>query len=346
MARTEKRGIVWQEMRRLEGLGLGTPEKVSELRDRFVLAPGHPAASKLISKSGKGFIRADEGSLLFRNASQAFQSSISSGLRAKAMQSEKGLEFRWTQLSNEEILALLDAVGTFAGQLTPGEFAAAGSQRWLQVIVERRPDLLRGALASALKLGSGADVEWISPRRRTGFKEFRDMEALRQLGIRELPRRALGDFWPQRGPVWDALGKTTEGQLLFVEAKAHIAEAASPGTKAGDDSLAMIEAACAEARRHYAPRAKADWTGTFYQYANRLAHHYLLRHVNRMPSHLVFVYFCGAGDAGVAASAAEWRGAVQLLHAALGLPPHGEDPYVHEVFIDVEPLVRAASEGP
>jgi hypothetical protein len=40
-------------------------------------------------------------------------------------------------------------------------------------------------------------------------------------------------------------------------------------------------------------------------------------------------------------SEAEWRGAVQLLHAALGLPPHLETHRVFDAFLDVRRLVNA-----
>src|SRR5688572_10230811 len=69
MARTEKRGIVWQQMAELEKQRLGRREIVSDERDKFVLDPAHPAAARLTSRpNSRGFIRADRGSLLFRAA--------------------------------------------------------------------------------------------------------------------------------------------------------------------------------------------------------------------------------------------------------------------------------------
>lgn len=221
-------------------------------------------------------------------------------------------------------------------------FAAAGSQRWLQVAVDRRPDLLLSALRDPLQLPADAEIVWYSPRAEDAFREYQDMEALRRLGIESLPQRSLADFWPQRGPVWDALGKSSDGQLIFVEAKAHIAEAASSGTGAGPDSRALIECSMAEARSYFASGATADWTGRFYQYANRLAHHYLFREVNGLPSHLVFLYFTNASEMKGPESELEWQGAIQRLHAALGLGREIRRPGVHDVFIDVAPLRSAA----
>jgi hypothetical protein len=215
------------------------------------------------------------------------------------------------------------------------EFAPAGSQRWLQVSLDKHRAIIDDAFQKALALSPNDAIEWKSPIYADKFREYRDMEALRRLGIQSLKYRKLNDFWPMRGPVWDALARTTSGELIFVEAKAHISEAASPGTKASQTSLELIKHSLAEARRFYAPKANAEWFDTFYQYANRLAHHYLFRKLNQLPSHLVFLYFINASDVNGPSSELEWKGAIQLLHAALGLTPGKLPDSVHEVFLDV-----------
>jgi hypothetical protein len=218
------------------------------------------------------------------------------------------------------------------------EFAAAGSQRWLQVSIDKHRAIIDRAFQDALGLSLNDAIEWLSPLLADQFREYRDMEALRRLGVQSLSHRKLNDFWPNRGPVWDALARTTSGELIFVEAKAHIAEAASPGTKASPTSLELIQRSLAEARRFYAPKATAEWSGTFYQYANRLAHHYLFRKLNKLPSHLVFLYFINASDVNGPSSELEWQGATQLLHAVIGLSPGKLLDGVHEVFLDVNLL--------
>jgi len=81
-----------------------------------------------------------------------------------------------------------------------------------------------------------------------------------------------------------------------------------------------------------------DWAGTFYQYANRLAHHYFFRELNHLPSHLVFVYFTNARDVNGPSTELEWQGAIQLIHAALGLSSGKLPDGAHEVFLDVSLL--------
>jgi len=220
-------------------------------------------------------------------------------------------------------------------------FAEAGSQRWLQVAINRRPDVLIGALCRAGAVSDSNAIHWSSPLESEGCCEYRDNVALRKAGIPELRLRSLATFWPQRGPVWDALGQTSDGRGVFVEAKAHIPEASSLECKASPASLKLIQKSLAEARRTYAPRATADWSRTFYQYANRLAHQYLIHEVNRLPSLLVFLYFINAPGMNGPSSECEWRGAIRLLHATLGLPASLEKCDVFDAFVDVRELQNA-----
>jgi len=161
---------------------------------------------------------------------------------------------------------------------------------------------------------------------------------MRCLGIKELPGRRLSDFWPNRGPVWDALGRSSKGSLILLEAKAHIPEAASPRSMASKDSLERIEKSLSEARRYFAPRAKAEWSGNLYQYANRLAFQYFFSNLNGLPSRLVFLNFCNAEDVRGPESEEEWHGATRLIHALLGLPDDLREKGVHHAFVDVRSL--------
>jgi len=220
------------------------------------------------------------------------------------------------------------------------EFARAGSQRWLQIAVNRKPQLLLGALRRSGAIGSRVSVRWGSPLEADGFREYRDRSAWEKVGITSLTK-PLEEFWPARGPVWDALGITSNGQPILVEAKAHIPEAASPAAKAGPASRVLIERSLAEARRFYAPRATANWSGIFYQYGNRLAHQYFLRRLNGIPSILTFLYFVNADDMLGPMSEEEWKGAARLIHAALGIPMNLSANGVFEAFLDTRLLQDA-----
>jgi hypothetical protein len=194
--------------------------------------------------------------------------------------------------------------------------------------------LLTKALQRAGALSVRESIDWKSPIKSDAFCEYRDRAALEALGLSDRLRVPLTAFWPSRGAVWDALGITSDGRPLLVEAKAHIPEAASRGTLATPRSRALIEQSLNAARRYYAPRSRAPWAGEFYQYANRLAHQFWLRKRNGISSSLVFLYFLNAVDMDGPATEEEWRGAERLIHAVLGLPsdltPYG----VHAAFID------------
>ena len=77
----------------------------------------------------------------------------------------------------------------------------------------------------------------------------------------------------------------------------------------------------------------ATWTSTFYQYANRLAFLFLLRK-NGVDARLLHVLFLNATDVHGPSTPEEWKGALVLLRASLGLQNHKLQPFVHELFID------------
>jgi len=228
--------------------------------------------------------------------------------------------------------------------MTEENFAARGSQRWLQVAVARAPHLLRESLFACGAIKTTESLEWFAPLAAENFAEPRDAEALRKAGIAELPFRSLGDFWPLRGPVWDAVGRAGQGSV-FVEAKAHVKESESPPSQASPASLERIKAALSEARSFYAQGASADWHLVYYQYANRLAHHYLLKHVNGKDSRLVFLYFLNDVEMKGPSSIREWEEVTARVHDALGLPDSLSDLGVHHAYLDVQAL-RAALTPP
>ena len=216
-----------------------------------------------------------------------------------------------------------------------------GSQRLLQTAVRSSETTINPAVRLALGVPTGSNVRWLSPVAGDSYREYRDGQVLEKLGRIDL-RGALAEFWPARGPVWDGLAVFETGQCLLVEAKAHVPELASPGCKASEPSLQWIRDALEEVRAAIAPRSTAKWTGTFYQYANRLAFLYFLRK-HGVDAHLAHVFFVNAVDVSGPTDPAEWRGAVHLLQAALGLERHRLKPFVHEIILDVDaiPVVGA-----
>ena len=123
---------------------------------------------------------------------------------------------------------------------------------------------------------------------------------------------------PDSGPQWDALARSGDSVLL-IEAKANVRELNSSPCGAGPASLAKIRATLDETRAFLNVNSDSDWTRCFYQYANRLAHVYLLRELNGHDAYLVFVYFVDDRTT-EPVSQSGWRAAVELTKAHLGLP--------------------------
>ncbi|MEE4357027.1 MAG: hypothetical protein V2I97_11185 [Desulfococcaceae bacterium] len=209
-----------------------------------------------------------------------------------------------------------------------------GSQRLLQITVAEYPELLRKALQKAGAVGESEKISWTSPLEREQFKEYRDNAFLKKIGVENSVTYPLDKFWPGKGPVWDATGITDKGRPVLLEAKAHIPEIVSPPSGASPGSLKLIEESLQAAKRHYAPRSRSAWPGTFYQYANRLAHQYFLQKCNNTDSILIFLYFINAAEMKGPTSASEWKGAVKLIHAVLGLPENLEHHGIYHAFID------------
>ena len=190
-----------------------------------------------------------------------------------------------------------------------------GSLKWIQrAVAERWPELEAPVMA-----WTAADsIEWVSPLAADSYAEYRDASFLDVLGLGQLVP-ALGEFWPQRGPQWDALARLGTDGVLLVEAKAHIREFLSPGTSAGEKSRSTIERRLEECALFLGASRKAAWAETFYQYTNRLAHLWFLRQ-HGVNAYLALVGFVGDGDMAGPASGETWDAAYLVASYALGLP--------------------------
>ena len=206
-----------------------------------------------------------------------------------------------------------------------------GSLKWIRVLVNQRPEMVEEGLRTLV--GSRESVEWLSPLSEDQFAEYRDGSALKLLGVSKL-QRPLRDFWPARGPQWDAVARVGEA-LVLVEAKAHIPELfSSPSLAKNETSCRKIESALAETKRWLRARPGLDWSERFYQYANRLAHLYFLREVNGLNAHLVFLYFVGDRERKGPTDPREWEAATAVLHEALGIRGR-KVPGMHHLYVDV-----------
>ena len=214
-----------------------------------------------------------------------------------------------------------------------------GSLKWIQVLVNQRPDFLDRQVRESCGLEPDEAIEWVSPLADDEYAEYRDASFLRRLGV-DLRNRPLREFWPRRGPQWDALGRTDGGAVFLVEAKANIPELVSPaGGAKSPASIALIDDSLKEVQRFLRVDTRIDWAGKLYQYANRIAHLYLLRELNRLPAYLLFTYFVGDKEVDGPQTVGEWKAAIEVAERVLGLPTrHRLSDYVVDLFIHVDEL--------
>ena len=228
------------------------------------------------------------------------------------------------------------------GESMNENLALRGSQRWLQLVVNRRPEIIDKAIAREAGLEDGETIEWLSALESDCFAEYRDHAFLKRLGTSPECQR-LVDFWPKRGPVWDGLARTNRCRYLLIEAKANIPEFNSSPTEASGESLHKIRKALDETRCFLKVHSRTDWSKCFYQYANRLAHLYFLKKLNGIKAALVFVFF--VGDTTLVperdpATRDDWQTAISLANHHLVIRAHRKwiRKNVADVFIDVGDL--------
>jgi hypothetical protein len=160
-----------------------------------------------------------------------------------------------------------------------------GSLKWIQHFVNECPEQLNNHIKKEIDFKKGQPIEWLSPKAED-YAEYRDQAFLDLLGIK-LRKRNLKDFWPNRGPQWDALGMVENKAYFLVEAKAHVSEIISSSQAESPSSKALINKSLNETKDYLKLNPDFDLTKGFYQYSNRLAHLYLLRRLNNIPAYVV-----------------------------------------------------------
>jgi len=222
----------------------------------------------------------------------------------------------------------------------PKPLVVKGSMRWIQQSVNIKQAVLDAAIRDELSLPGDSPLEWISPVSTDEYAEYSDQEFLDRLGIK-LSKTPLKSFWPERGPNWDALARTkTDPPTVFlVEAKAHLGELVSGGSGAkAPAAVQKISTALQQTQKYMGVSHDYDWTATYYQYANRLAHLYLLRVLNGIDAYLVYVCFLNDVEMGGPTTVEEWRKAINEAEHTLGITDHKLKPCIAHVFIDVNQL--------
>jgi len=212
---------------------------------------------------------------------------------------------------------------------------AHGSLKDIQVLVNEKSDLINMELKKHFKYD--ITVNWVSPLKNDYYSEYRDNDFLKVLGINKLSI-PLKNFWPKNGPQWDALGKSND-KYFIVEAKANIPELKSPGTKASEKSIKLIEKSLNDVKKYLNIDSSFNWMEIYYQYTNRIAHLYYLRVLNNLDAFLIFIYFLNDPTVNGPKSINEWENEIIELQNKIGFKNDNIlSNYIIDIFVDYNQL--------
>ncbi|MET0194803.1 MAG: hypothetical protein ABW200_15700, partial [Hyphomicrobiaceae bacterium] len=158
-----------------------------------------------------------------------------------------------------------------------------------------------------------------------------------RIGAGDLAEK-LSEFWPARGPRWDALGYSDAHDALLVEAKAHISELFSTPSRARPDSQALIKSSLIKTQEYLRAKPRVPWTDVFYQLGNRLAHLHFLREHGKN-AWLVLVNIVGDREMNGPGSRSEWEAAYKVAWHVLGLREnHPLSRYIIHAYVPIGEL--------
>jgi len=210
-----------------------------------------------------------------------------------------------------------------------------GSQKHLQRLVNHPTDPLGNRIGQLLNFELDENFIWKSPVASDEYAEYNDEDFVRKLGLQNaIKLDPLIDFWPTRGPHWDALAQTNKKRKFPVEAKSHIGELAST-CEAKPVSYRKIQEALNTTKVYSGSQVLNDWCAEYYQYANRLAHLYWLREVKKADAHLVFIYFVNDSQMNGPTSKEEWEKELAIIYTYLGVSSSLMSAHIHNLFFDV-----------
>lgn len=214
-----------------------------------------------------------------------------------------------------------------------------GSLKDIQLLVNKNQVLIDRHIKTAFPDLIDEEITWKSPLKKCSYVEYRDNDFIDIVGF-DRQEINLHEFWPIRGPQWDALATTTNNGIILVEAKANIPEVVSPATSAGKKSKAQIVKSLKATKKDLGIKNDIDWSGKFYQYTNRLAHLWFLRDQHKKRAYLINIYFIGDKTVNGPATKEEWKAALQVMYSYLGISRHKLSKYMADIFIDVNNLKK------
>jgi hypothetical protein len=220
-----------------------------------------------------------------------------------------------------------------------------GSEKQFLEYRRQASDPLDTAIMNALGLDpERAVLEWRYPG--NAGRRGKEVSGLDFMAGDESPasRKAMEAWktaWPRSGtpPTWDGVARLTargqEPRWLLFEAKANHPEFTGSPCRASERTRGTIVRTLGKAKSRWLVHRDVDWTGSYYQHANRLA---MLTFLEKhgIPAVLVEIFFCGERfpDGRMCpASADEWQPLLEARRLTLGLPATGMGAVATHVFL-------------
>jgi len=185
--------------------------------------------------------------------------------------------------------------------------AEKGSQKWLQKLINEDASAINAMLKQSLNLPQTEKIDWLSPLEKDNYAEYYGEAFLEKLKLSALVPN-LRKFWPKGGPHWDGIGISSSHKVFMVEAKSYISELISSLRAIDPDSRHQIQESLNRTKKELGSKTDSDWSKTYYQYANRLAHVHFLRR-NGVDAYFVPVYFLNDVEMNGLNTVDEWKGA-------------------------------------
>jgi hypothetical protein len=225
-----------------------------------------------------------------------------------------------------------------------------GSERHLLNYRRHPAATLDERILHAMKVEpSRASLQWLHPDQSGNRgKEFTGLSFLKTDSWAPGTQKALdawASFWPTSGtlPSWDGVAilheNDQQSRWLLLEAKANHPEFTGAPSRALPPSLKKIKVALETAKRHFAVHRDFDWTGSYYQFANRLT---LVRFLNLhgVPATLIEVLFTGdrfPDRRPCPETEAAWQPLLEARRLTLGLRTLTPDDHVVDIFLNASP---------
>lgn len=219
--------------------------------------------------------------------------------------------------------------------------AIEGSRKWTQILVNQNTELLNKKLRETLQLNDSEKIDWISPLATDNYTEYFGQGYVDLLEYKLNVK--LEDFWPRLNFPWSAIGKSSSGKLILVDAKSSLSDYVAYGANIDDwddeKEVELTKHSLQLAKRFFMYSGTGDWLNRFHKYSSRLVNLYLLRNLNELDVYVPFIHYLN--DVNGVSTVQEWEATLELLYSYFGISNWGRrrlQKYAPTVFIDVKEL--------